>query len=170
MGVRSCCWAISMTAGQAGGRGSGTGSPVKEWVSYLPGNVAMVWGGVQVALVWGATSTSSLAWLVKTSQGRRRMSQQRSKAFLSAPRGLGEQPAGDPISELSEESHPRPVQLTLGPGEQTMPQVWRPPSAQPSSITSNHVAQGRVERVASWWPSVAAAGMWTHTAALHGEV
>ena len=105
MGVRSCCWAISMTAGQAGGRGSGTGSPVKEWVSYLPGNVAMVWGGVQVALVWGATSTSSLAWLVKTSQGRRRMSQQRSKAFLSAPRGLGELDFYDHDRQNHKQSH-----------------------------------------------------------------
>lgn len=51
------------------------------------------------------------------------MSQQRSKAFLSAPQGLGDQPAGDPIHELSEDSHPRLVQLTLGPGEQTLPQV-----------------------------------------------
>lgn len=76
-----------------------------------------------MALVWGATSTSNLAQLVKTSQGGCGMSQQRSKAFLSAPQGLGEQPAGDPIHELSEDSHPRLVQLTLGPGEQTLPQV-----------------------------------------------
>lgn len=91
------------------------------------------------------------------------MSQQRSKAFLSAPQGLGEQPAGDPIHELSEDSHLCLVQLMLGPGEQMLPQVWRPPSVQPSSITSNHEAQGRVECVASWWPSAAAAGMQTHS-------
>lgn len=76
-----------MTAGQAGGRGPrGTGSSVKEWVSYLPGKVAMVWGGGPGGpSLGGATSTSSLARLVKTSHGGGGMSQQRSKAFPSAP-------------------------------------------------------------------------------------
>ena len=70
--VQSCCWAISMAAGQAGGQGPcGTGSPVKEWVSYLPGKVARVWGeGVQVTLVWGGHFHFQLGPACENKSGR----------------------------------------------------------------------------------------------------
>lgn len=102
------------------------------------------------------------------------MNQQRIKASLSAPRGLGngQQKLHCPPVRWTSATFPRTpttrtrwvlVQRAPGPGDQTLPQVWRLPSAQPNSITSYHVALRHVECMPFWWPSVAAKGMWTHS-------
>lgn len=120
---------------------------VKEWVSYLPGKVAMV---------WGVSGGPSLGALPLPSVARRRENESGGQRDESGVQGLSfwlhkgwgtASRRPHPVSFLR--SPQRPVQLTLGPGEQTMPQVWRPPSAQPSSITSN---PGGTRTCGSVWP------------------